>query len=96
MPLSIIATLSVAEGKNTEFEQVAAQMAALVNEKEPRCNFYQFNKSREDAQTYIAIEQYVDQEAFDTHCKTDYFRELGKQLSALMSAAPEIQFLDTI
>jgi quinol monooxygenase YgiN len=96
MPLSVIATLSVAEGKNAEFENVAAQLTTLVNENEAECNFYHFNKSREDAQTYIAMEQYVDQEAFDLHCKTDYFRSLGKQLAACMSAPPKIELLDTI
>lgn len=96
MSVSIIATLSVTEGKNTEFENVAAKMTELVNKNEAGCNFYQFNKSRKDPQIYVAIEQYVDQEAFDLHCKTDYFHNLGNQLGVCLSAPPMIELLDAI
>jgi len=96
MPLGVIAILKVAEGRNVEFEQLAAELATKVIKNESKCNFYQFNKSREDGQTYIAMEQYVDQHAFDAHGKTDYFRSLSKAMGACMTAPPKIEFVDSI
>lgn len=96
MSLGVIAVLKVAEGRNSEFEQLATQLTTKVIENESKCNFYQFHKSRENGQTYIAIEQYVDQSAFDAHGKSDYFRSLSKAMGACMTAPPKIEFVDSI
>ena len=38
MPLGVIAILKVAEGRNVEFEQLAAQLATKVIKNESKCN----------------------------------------------------------
>ena len=96
MTIGVIATLTVAEGKNAEFEGIFSKLVAQVNEKESRCNFYQVHKSRSNAQVYVVLEQYVDQEAFEAHGKTEYFRALGKELGPCMAAAPAIELVDGI
>ena len=96
MTIGVIATLTIAEGKNEEFEGIFSQLVAQVNEHESGCNFYQFHKSRTDPQVYIVLEQYADQESFDAHGKTDYFRALGKQMGPCMAAAPNIELLDGV
>jgi quinol monooxygenase YgiN len=96
MTIGVIATLTVAEGKNAEFEGIFSDLVAQVNENESGCNFYQIHKSRKDPQVYVVLEQYVDQESFEAHGKTDYFRALGKQLGPCMAAAPDIELVDGI
>lgn len=94
MAIGIIATLNVAEGKNAEFEAIFAQLSEKVNSLEEGCNFYQLHRSRQDPQVYKVLEQYTDQAALDAHGKTDYFRELGKQMGGFATAAPIIEVLD--
>ncbi len=96
MTIGIIATLTIAEGKNDEFEKIFAELTALVNEKESGCNFYQVHKSRKDPQVYVVLEQYANQEALDAHGKTDYFRSLGKQMGGCMAGAPDVELLDGV
>ncbi|MBT4518708.1 MAG: antibiotic biosynthesis monooxygenase [Halieaceae bacterium] len=94
MTIGVIATLTVAEGKNAEFEAIFAELVSQVNENEPGCNFYQVYKSRKNPQVYVVLEQYRDQESLDAHGVTEYFRTLGKQMGPCMAAAPEIEFVD--
>ena len=94
MSIGVIATLTVAEGKNAEFEAIFSELVAQVNEKEAGCNFYQIHKSRKDPQIYVVLEQYVDQAALDLHGKSDHFRSLGKQMGGCMAAAPAIELVD--
>ena len=96
MTLGVIATLTIAEGKNNEFEKIFTELSAQVNEKESGCHFFQVHKSRKDPQVYVVLEQYANQEALDAHGKTDYFRSLGKQMGGCMAGAPEIELLDGI
>jgi quinol monooxygenase YgiN len=44
----------------------------------------------------VVLEQYADQESFDAHGKTDYFRALGKQMGPCMAAAPVIELVDGV
>ena len=96
MTIGVIANLTIAAGKNAEFEDLFAQLVVQVNANESGCNFYQFHKSRTDPQVYVVLEQYADQESFDAHGKTDYFRALGKQMGPCMAAAPSIELLDGV
>ena len=96
MTIGVIATLTVAEGKNAEFEEIFAELVTLVNTNETGCNFYQIHRSRKDPQVYVVLEQYADQESFDDHGKTEYFRTLGKQMGACMAAPPAMEMVDGI
>lgn len=96
MTIGVIATLTVAEGKNAEFEKIVTELATQVNTKEPGCNFYQAHKSRKDPQVYAVLEQYADQDSFNAHGKTEHFRTLGKQMGACMAAQPAIEMVDGI
>jgi quinol monooxygenase YgiN len=96
MTIGVIATLTVAEGKNAEFESIFSELVEQVNANEPGCNFYQIHKSRKDSQVYVVLEQYTDQESFEGHGKTDHFRRLSKQMGGCMAAAPDIELVDGI
>jgi len=96
MTIGVIATLTIAEGKNEEFEGIFSQLMEKVNTLESGCDFYQLHRSRSNPQEYKVIEQYANQEALDAHGKTDYFRALGKEMGGCMAGAPAVEYLDGI
>lgn len=94
--IGVIATLTVAEGKNAEFETVFGELAAQVRANEPGNLFYTLTRSRANPQIYRVLESYIDQAALDAHGKTDYFRAAGPKLAPCLAAAPEIEYLDAV
>ena len=94
--VGVVATLTVAEGKNAEFEAIFAELAAAVHASEPGNMFYTLTRSRDNGQVYRVLECYVDQVALDAHGKTDHFRAGGAKLGPCLAAAPQIEYLDAI
>lgn len=92
--IGVIATLTVAEGKNAEFEAIFAELSAAVNANERGNEFYSLTRSKANPQVYKVLERYVDQAALDDHGKTDYFRAAGPKLAPCLAAAPDIEVLD--
>lgn len=96
MAIGVIATLTVQEGKNAEFEAVFTELARAVRENEPGNNYYELHQSRDNSQTYVVMEQYKDQAALDAHGQTDYFKAAGASMGGFMGGAPKIEFFDTV
>ncbi len=94
--VGVVATLTVAEGKNAEFEAVFSELMDAVRANEPGNEFYSVFQSKEDPQVYKVLERYVDQAALDAHGKSDHFRASGPRLAPCMAAAPVIEYLDGI
>ena len=63
MPIGVIASIPVQEGKNDEFEAVFNELAAQVLANEPGCRFYALNRSKTNPQLYKVLESYDDQAA---------------------------------
>ena len=96
MAIGVIATITVQEGRNAEFEQAFKALAAQVRANEPGNIFYILHRSKSDPQVYKVLEQYESAEALDAHGKADYFREANKVLGSLVAAVPDIEVLDTV
>ena len=96
MAIGLLATITVQEGKNAEFEQVFLALTEQVRSNEPGNIFYVLNRSKSDPQVYKVMEQYESNEALAAHGKADYFQEANNVLATLVSAAPEIEVLDTV
>jgi quinol monooxygenase YgiN len=96
MPIGVIATIPVQEGKNEDFEAVFNELAAQVLANEPGCRFYALNRSKSNPQIYKVLESYDDQAALEAHGKTEYFRAANGKLAGMVSGAPEIEYLDGI
>jgi quinol monooxygenase YgiN len=94
--IGIVAKLTVAAGKEAEFEAAASALMAKVNANEPGVITYQLYKSKSDAQVYIFMEQYADQAAVDAHGKTDYFLAAQPVLGPLLAAMPDVQYFDSV
>jgi quinol monooxygenase YgiN len=96
MAIGLLATITVQEGKNAEFEQAFLALTEQVRANEPGNIFYILHRSTSNPQVYKVMEQYESPEALDAHGKTDYFAEANKVLGTLVAAAPEIEILDTV
>lgn len=96
MAIGVTAKLKVQAGKNQEFEAVFKQLVAAVQANEEGCLLYALHQSREDAQTYVVLEQYADDAALQAHGKTDHYRKFGKEMAAFMAGAPVIELMDSI
>ena len=94
--ICILATLKIKEGKEDLFEKIFIELSRNVREIEKGNIFYQISKDREVKNTYIVMEQYMDQESVDAHGKSDHFRSAGAQLAECLDGAPLIKRLDAI
>ncbi len=96
MAIGLLATITVQEGKNAEFEQAFLELTEKVRANEPGNIFYALHRSNSDPQVYKVMEQYDSPEALDAHGKADYFREANKALAGMVAAAPDIEILSAI
>ncbi len=92
--IGIVATIKIQEGKGSEFESIANQLVEKVNANEEGVEYY--NLYKQDDTTYVFLERYKDQAAFDFHQKTDYYRAAGAQLGAVLAGAPDIKVLQSV
>ena len=96
MAIGLLATITVQEGKNEEFEKVFLDLTEQVRANEPGNVFYALNRSTSDPQVYKVMEQYESAEALDAHSKADHFREANKKLAGLVVGAPDIEILNAV
>ena len=96
MAIGLLATITVLEGKNEEFEQAFLDLTEKVRANEPGNVFYALHKSGSEPQVYKVMEQYDSPQALDAHGKSDYFREANKQLAGLVAGTPEIEILEAV
>ena len=96
MTIGVTAKIQVLAGKNKEFEATFKELVTAVLSNEEGCLLYAIHQSREDAQTYIVLEQYVDDAAIKAHGKTDHYREFGQKMAGYLAAAPQIELMDSI
>ncbi len=94
--VGVVATLTVAEGKNAEFEATFADLAQAVRDNEPGNEFYAVHQSKENPQVYKVLERYSDQAALEAHGQSDHFKAAGPKLAPCMGGAPVIEYLDGV
>lgn len=91
----IIATIRIKPGTAPDFEKVFLELRDAVKANEPGNIYYDIFRSDEE-NTYVVMENYVDQAAQDAHGKSDHFRSLGAKMGAFMAGGPEIKRLDQV
>ena len=96
MAIGLLATITVREGKNAEFEEVFLSLIEQVRTNETGNLFYVLHRSSSDPQVYKVMEQYDGPEALEAHGKTDYFQEASQRLAELVAGAPEIEIMETV
>ena len=96
MTIGLLATITVQEGKNEEFEKVFLDLTEQVRANEPGNVFYALNRSTSDPQVYKVMEQYESGAALDAHAKSAHFQAANKKLADLVAGAPDIELLDVV
>ncbi|MEP3891122.1 MAG: putative quinol monooxygenase [Hellea sp.] len=94
--IGVTAKLTIAPGKEAEFEEAAKALVSQVNANEAGCLMYELYKSPKDASIYIFLEKYADQAALDAHGKTDYFLAAQAPLGACLAGAPDVQVYEAV
>lgn len=94
--IGVVAKLTIAAGKEAEFETAATALMAQVVANEPGVITYQLYKSKSDPQTYLFMEQYASQDDLTAHGKTDYFLAAQPKLGPLLAAMPDVQYYDSV
>ncbi len=90
----IIAKVKVQEGRESEFETVALDLAKQVEANEPGNRLYNLCKS--DVGEYFFVEMYDGDEAIAAHRSAAHLREAGSKFAAVMAGRPEITVLDVL
>tara|TARA_B100001105_G_C22126136_1_gene329683 strand:+ start:171 stop:590 length:420 start_codon:yes stop_codon:yes gene_type:complete len=96
MAVGIVATLKIQADKIEAFETDFKALMAIVAEQEPGNNYYDLHRSRDDAGSYVVMEQYVDQAALDLHGKSDEFKAKSAKLGDYLAGAPTVTILDAV
>ncbi len=94
--IGVIAKIKVKPGRENEFEQVFRDLQAQVRANEPGCVQYDFFRATSGGATFVVLEQYVTQDALDTHAKTQHFQAAGARMMPLLEGAPQIEVLSKI
>ena len=94
--IGVVAKLTIAEGKNADFEEVGRDLMAKVKANEPGTLTYQLYKSKSDPQVYIFMEQYSNEDALKAHGQTEYFKAAGPKMAGCFAGKPEIERYDIV
>lgn len=84
----IVAKIMVKEGREAEFEALAAGLV-VESRAEAGCLSYDLWRS-EEAREYVFVERYADEAAAQAHVKSDHYRRIGRKMGALMDGPPTV------
>lgn len=95
--ISVIAKLTVQEGKEEEFKAAGAEMVAAVRANEQgRTLMYTLAQDKKTPTAFYFVEAYADDEAMGEHGKTAHMAAFGGKIGGLLAGRPEIIRLDTV
>ena len=92
--IGAVATISVLEGKEKEFEEIAIKLVEAVNLEEEDNLFYRLYKK--NSNTYVILEGYKDKEALDYHITTSHYKKYGKAMAEFLDGRPEVVIMDEL
>ena len=92
--IGVIATISVKEGKEKQFQEVIKKLVNAVNLYEEDNLFYRLYKK--NSNTYIILEGYKDKESLDYHITTSHYKKYGKAMAEFLDGRPEVVIMDEL
>jgi quinol monooxygenase YgiN len=87
-------TMSIRPDKMDEWLSVADSYAKDVN-SEDGCLFFKFARSLDDENQFVCIEGFTDADAGASHVKQPYVKKFFETAPGLVSAQPQIIYIDT-
>ena len=92
--IGVVATISVLNGKEAEFEKIAIKLVEAVNLEEEDNLFYRLYKK--SSNVYIILEGYKDKNALDYHITTSHYKKYGKAMAEFLDGRPEVVIMDEL
>lgn len=97
MPTTLVVTFKVKPGANAKFEAAFREMQGAMRKDEPGALYYDLCRPQGgDAQTYVMVERYADEAAFNAHRGTPHMQKLIAALGDSMDGRPEAQMLEIV
>ena len=94
--ISVVATITAAEGEGEAVAAALADAAAAVKANEPGCHFYRIARSKDEPNVFKVLESYEDADAIKAHGASDHFKALGQALRGKLAGAPSVERYDTV
>ncbi|WP_392440363.1 putative quinol monooxygenase [Edwardsiella piscicida] len=93
--INLTATFTAKQGKATILRDILLKMIK-VSRQEPGCVRYCLYEDAMKSHILVFQEQFLDQAAFDQHCKMPYFTSLLNEINGIVEKDPDIQFFKQI
>jgi quinol monooxygenase YgiN/catechol 2,3-dioxygenase-like lactoylglutathione lyase family enzyme len=88
--ITITAVQLVKPGKEAELEDLMQGLTAKVKLNEPGCATFDYVRSSDNPQTYLVIEQYVDEKAAAAHRETQYLHDFLPKMAECLQQEPTV------
>ncbi|MCY3885360.1 MAG: putative quinol monooxygenase [Gammaproteobacteria bacterium] len=91
--IALLAKMSIAEGKEAEFEKVMGELIDQVRANEQGNKLYTLVKNDSG---YTVMEIYTSQEALAAHMQSEHFRAAGPKFAGLLAGRPELTQFEVV
>ena len=91
-----IATLQIAEGRETDFERLQTELSQTAHASEPGLLVYDVVKHAEKPRTYVVYARFSDQAAFEYHQQADFHERLVPPILDCVEGEMDLQFFEWI
>jgi quinol monooxygenase YgiN len=93
----VVATLKVREDKVDDARQAFERFGAATREEgNPGIRYYWVHGSSDDPRTFVFVEHYDSQEAFDAHMGQPFIEEIGAAVGETLAEPPTIVRCDPL
>ncbi len=89
--ITVVATQAVEPGREAELQALMLDLTATVKADEPGCVTFDWVRDAGNAQTYIVLEQYVDDAAYQHHMATPYLAAFIPKLLTCLREPPAVR-----
>ena len=94
MSTTFIATLSIKQGQEAEFERLQKELSELTHAHEPGTVVYDVIKSRDKPRTYVVYARFKDEAAFQAHQVSPFHDRLVPPIMACVEGDMDLKMLD--
>jgi quinol monooxygenase YgiN len=91
-----IATLNVAEGRESDLERLQTELSEIAHAREPGLVVYDVIRHAEKAGTYVVYARFKDQAAFDFHQGADFHHRLVPPILDCVEGEMDLQFFEWV
>lgn len=91
--VTLTASITALPGKEALLAEECIRLAEKVRKNEKGCLMYIPHVSTDNPAEITFFEKYIDQESFEIHSSTQYFKEFKENLRELVSGDSKLTFM---